>query len=165
MADLDLLDFQILNILKTNSQKPLKEIAEQLDSKASTIHARIKKLEQKGIIKNYTIYIDYNIIGYPLVAFIMLNFDKTETNLPQDEVAKQMANLPIVQEVHLIAGEYDIILKVTAKDIDDLGQFVTKTLKKIKGVGSSRTFVSLNKIKEYNQDPFLINQITDEQNI
>lgn len=162
MAGLDETDFKILKLLKEDSKQPLKTLEERLGSKSSTIHARIKKLEQKGIIKNYTINLDMKSIGLPLVGFIMLIFEKSETHLDQETIATEIGKLPRTQEVHLIAGEYDILVKVRSKDIEDLGEFVTKDLKQIKGIGSSRTFVSLNIIKEFSDPPYPIARIINQ---
>ena len=155
---LDTLDFLILEQLKTNSKQPLNILQEKLGKKTSTIHSRIKKLEQKKIIKNYTINVDYKTIGYPLTAYVMINFDNGATDLPQDIIAGKIADRGQVEEVHLIAGEFDILVKVRAKDLEDLGIFITRDLKDIEGIGNSRTFVSLNKLKDANQTPYLFDK-------
>ncbi|MHA2249084.1 MAG: Lrp/AsnC family transcriptional regulator [Candidatus Kariarchaeaceae archaeon] len=162
MAKLDEQDFEIMELLKLDSQQPLKTLAEKLNSKPSTVHARIKKLEQRGIIKKYSVNLDMKAIGLPLVGFIMLIFEKSETDLDQEEIAQQIGDLARVQEVHLVAGEYDILVKVRARDIEDLGIFVTKDLKMIKGIGSSRTFVSLNIVKEASHPPYPISGKLEE---
>ncbi|MHA2168621.1 MAG: Lrp/AsnC family transcriptional regulator [Candidatus Kariarchaeaceae archaeon] len=158
VGKLDQTDLEILKLLRQDSQQPLKTLAERLNSKTSTIHARIKKLEKNNIIQNYTVNINKKAIGQPLVGYVMLIFEKSETNLDQVAIGQQIAELPRAQEVHLIAGEYDILIKVRAKDIEDLGTFVTKELKDIEGVGPSRTFVSLNIVKESSDPPYPIEQ-------
>ena len=158
MVKLDRTDMEILKLLRQDSQQPLKILAERLNSKTSTIHARIKKLEKSNIIQNYSVNINKKAIGLPLVGYVMLIFEKKETDLDQVAIGQQIAQLPRAQEVHLIAGEYDILIKVRAKDIDDLGEFVTKELKDIEGIGPSRTFVSLNILKESSDPPYPIEQ-------
>lgn len=159
LLHLDELDFQILKALKENSKLSLNKLEEMIQKKSSTLHARIKKLETNKVIKSYTINIDNKQIGQSLVGFIMLNFEQNQTDLDQETIGKQIANLARVEEVHLIAGEYDILLKARAKNIEDLGEFVTKELKEIDGVGNSRTFVCLNIIKESADPPFLIERL------
>ena len=156
------LDFKLLELLKENSKLPLKDLEKELDIRSSTIHARIKKLESKGIIQRYSLNLDNKQLGYPLVSYIMLTFDQTRTNLNQDEIAAEIAKNPRCEEVHLIAGEYDILVKVRAKDIDDLGNLVTKEFRDIDGIGHSRTFVSLKIIKESTDPPFLISKVAEE---
>jgi len=161
-VEIDNLDKKLLTLLKENSKRSLNLLEEELDKRSSTIHSRIKKLEQKEIIKNYTINIDNKKIGFPLVAYIMLTFDKTETDSSQEDIARKIASLERVISVDIIAGEYDILLKVRSKNIEDLGQFVTKHLKEIDGVGNTRTFVSLNIIKEESDQPFLISALIED---
>jgi DNA-binding Lrp family transcriptional regulator len=156
------IDLQLLELLKENSKLPLKSLEEKLEIRSSTIHSRIKKLEQRGIISKYTLNIDNKQIGYPLVGFIMLTFDQTQTSMDQAEIASNIAALPRTEEVHLIAGEFDILVKVRAKDIEDLGEFVTKDLKDIDGIGHSRTHVSLKIVKESCDSPYLISKIVQE---
>ncbi|MCE7736005.1 MAG: Lrp/AsnC family transcriptional regulator [Candidatus Heimdallarchaeota archaeon] len=156
------IDLQLLELLKRNSKLPLKSLEEKLEIRSSTIHSRIKKLEQRGIISSYTLNIDNKQIGYPLVGFIMLTFDQTQTNRDQSEIAGQISALARTEEVHLIAGEFDILVKVRAKNIEDLGEFVTKDLKDIDGIGASRTHVSLKIVKESYDSPYLISKVVED---
>lgn len=157
--ELDKYDKIILQFLNKDSQITLKDLEKEVGLKVSTLHNRIKRLEQNGIIKKYIAVVDHEAIGYPLVAYIMIGFDKTDTQEDQIEVAKAMEYLERVEEVHIIAGEFDILIKVRAKNIEDLGVFVTKELKEIDGVGGSRTFVSLKSVKEYYDEPYLIDLV------
>lgn len=156
------IDLKLLELLKANSKLPLKSLEEELEIRSSTIHSRIKKLEKNEIIKNYSLNIDNKKIGYPLVGFVMLTFDQTQTDSDQAEIASTIASLERTEEVHLIAGEFDILVKVRASDIEDLGEFVTKDLKDIDGIGHSRTHVSLKIVKESCDPPFLISKIARE---
>lgn len=153
---LDDTDFDILHELMEDSSQPLTNLSKSLDLPKSTIHARIKKLERYEVIEKYTVKINTEVLGYELLAFIMINFDQHETNLEQEEIADKLANLPMVEEVHLIAGEWDILCKVRVKGIDALGDFSTKKLKNIEGIGKSLTFVVLKKIKDSNSKPYII---------
>jgi len=157
--ELDEYDKKILQFLRKDSQQTLKELEKAIDLKISTLHNRIKRLEQAGIIKGYMAVVDHESLDYPLVAYIMIEFDKTDTTSDQIQVAERIKDLERVEEIHIIAGEFDILLKVRAKNIEDLGVFVTKELKEIDGVGGSRTFVSLKAVKEYYDEPFLTDMI------
>lgn len=149
-------DFNILHELMEDSSQSLTKLSKNLDLPKSTIHARIKKLEKYDVIEKYTIKLNTGILNYELLAFIMINFDQHETNLEQEEIACKLANLPMVEEVHLIAGEWDILCKVRVKGIDALGDFSTKKLKNIEGIGKSLTHVVLKKIKDSNSRPYII---------
>ncbi len=153
------LDIKILQLLRKDAKIVLKDIAKELGSKPSTIHNRLKKLEESGVILKHTIDLNLDYVGYNLSSFVMLKYDKKATDMSQEEVAKVIGNIKRVQEVHLISGEFDMILKVRAKSIADLGDFVTKELKDLDGIHGSRTYISLKSIKVTNQGPFVIDLI------
>ncbi len=156
MVKLDELDFKILQLLRQNSQEPLLSLSKKLNNPKSTIHARIKKLQKSGIIKRFGIYLEMKKLDLSIVGFVMLKFDPTRSSITQVDAAKQLSEFSKVQEVHIIAGEWDIICKVRAKDIDELGSFVITEMKKINGISSSFTYVVLQQIKECNDPPFEI---------
>ena len=145
---LDDLDFALLELLSLNGKQSLHELSKKLEVPRSTIHASISKLERKGVIKTYAALIDHRMLGLDLLAFVMISFDKRETKLDQEAVAKKIGKLNQVQEVFIIAGEFDILVKVRASSIDDLGDLVVKDLKEISGVGNTLTHIVLKTIKE-----------------
>ena len=145
---IDDLDLEILQHLVSDSKITLKELSKKIVIPPSTIHARIKKMEKQGIIDRYTLKINFRAIGLEIMAFVMISFDKNQTNLDQVEVARKISKIPKVQEVYIIAGEFDILLKVRALSIDDLSDLVVKELKKINGVGHTLTHIVLTTIKE-----------------
>ncbi len=85
----------------------------------------------------------------------MVSFEKSDNTPDQLIVAENISKFERVEEVHIIAGEFDILLKVRAKNIEDLGIFVTKELKEVNGVGGTRTLVSLSNVKQYYNEPFI----------
>lgn len=154
-------DFHILHELQVDSSQSLSTLSTKLHLPKSTIHARMKKLGEKGVIERQTIRINTELLGFEMLAFIMINFDQHYTNLDQEEVAKKIAKIPLVEEVHLIAGEWDILIKVRTRGINELGDFSVKKLKTVEGLGKSLTFVVLKNIKDSNsaQYPFLIDTL------
>jgi len=151
-------DFWIMAELMGNSRMTLKQMAEKLDLPKSTIHSRIKRLEDLGVITNYSIFPDYRKMGINISAFIMISYSK-EDGVEQNELANTLAHLPHVQEVHIIAGEWDLILKVRMRDIEELAVFTVKQLKEIKGVNSSLTYVTLQTVKDSSDAPYVIENI------
>jgi DNA-binding Lrp family transcriptional regulator len=155
---LDETDFKILHELLEDSSQSLTRLSKKLNTAKSTIHSRIKKLERTEVIEKYSIKMNMELLNYPLIAFIMLNYEQHVTNYDQEEVAKKIAKIAMVEEVHLIAGEWDILIKVRAKGVEELGEFSIKKLKKIEGIGQSLTYVVLRKIKEENSKPYVIDE-------
>lgn len=139
-------DEKILIFLQKNSRISLKEISKKLNLPISTIFTRIKKMENEGIIKGYTTKIDEKKIGYPVKAFILVNYKPSARS--QKEVAKRISKLPFVERVFIIAGEWDLLLEVVAKDVEDLGKWITEKLREIDGVDKTQTLIVLEKIKE-----------------
>ncbi len=156
---LDDIDFDLISELLSDASKSLNSLSKSLGLPKSTIHAKIKRLEKHGLIEKYMIKLNMNVLRYPLLAFIMVNFDQHRTDYDQETVARNLSENYMVEECHLLAGEHDILIKVRAKNIEDLGEFSTKTLKNIDGIGRSITYVVMNRIKDVNTAPYLIDGI------
>src|SRR4030067_3014737 len=101
----------ILGELAEDSRKTTKAIASKLEMPRATVHDRIVKMEQKGVIRKYTAVPDYAQLGLGVSAFILVQFEP-EKGLSQRDTADDIAIIPGIYEVHMISGEYDMILKV-----------------------------------------------------
>ncbi|MCY7377347.1 MAG: Lrp/AsnC family transcriptional regulator [Pyrinomonadaceae bacterium] len=137
------IDNQILNIIQRDARIANVEIARQVGLAPSAVLERIKKLEERGIIRGYAADIDSAQIGFGLTAFIFVR-----TNDCSDEADKLLAAIPEVLEVHDVAGDEDYLLKVRAKDTEDLARILREKLKNVPNVISTRTTVVLRTIKE-----------------
>jgi DNA-binding Lrp family transcriptional regulator len=135
---LDDKDKTIIKMLKSNSRLRTKEISKKMGIPRTTVHHRIKKLIEDGIIKKFTVIPDYKKTGTPVTAFILVSFLPT-MDTKQREVAQKIAELEGVCEVHLISGEWDIIIKVRSSSLEQIGELVIDRLREIKGVGKSMT--------------------------
>ena len=147
---------RILEILQENCRLTVKEIARKIDSPITTIYSKLKKLEKKGYIKKYTAIINEKKLGLTTTAYILLSFSyetKNGRKLDQREVARRIARIPEVQEAHIVTGDWDIILKVRVKDVDDLGKFIIDKLRRIEGVEKTLTSVVLETVKETTKIP------------
>ena len=139
---IDEIDTKILNIVQTDARISNAEIARQVGLAPSAVLERIKKLEERGVIRGYAAEIDASQIGFGLTAFV---FVKTSFC---GSIGSVMANIPEVLEVHDIAGEDCYLLKVRAKNTEELGQFFREKLKPIPEIISTRTTIVLQTIKE-----------------
>ncbi|MBU6996801.1 MAG: Lrp/AsnC family transcriptional regulator [Theionarchaea archaeon] len=135
---LDEKDETILRMLRANSRLKTKEISKKMQIPRTTVHHRIRKMIEDGIIRKFTVIPDYKKIGIPVTAFILVSFLPT-TDVKQREVAQRIAELEGVYEVHLISGEWDIIIKVRSSSLERIGELVINRLREIKGVGKSVT--------------------------
>lgn len=139
---IDVIDTKILNIIQQDARMSNAEIARQVGLAPSAVLERVRKLEERGIIRGYAAEIDASQIGFGLTAFV---FVKTSFC---GSIGSVMANIPEVLEVHDIAGEDCYLLKVRAKNTEELGQFFREKLKPIPEIISTKTTIVLQTIKE-----------------
>ena len=144
-------DIQILRIIQRNSKLTTREIAKQLKIPVTTVFTRIKRLEQKGIIKGYRAILDEKKLGKSTTAFIPASFTYRTPNrelLSQRELAKEIAKFPEVQEVHIITGDWDLLIKIKAESVEAIGKFVIDKLRLVKGIEKTLTCVVFETEKE-----------------
>jgi Transcriptional regulators len=140
-------DKQLLSLLQKNCKLSLRELSQITEMRETTIFARIKRLENAGIIKEYRAILDPKAIGKNVLAFVLIKYDPS-AGIKQREVAEKIANLPEIQEVHIIAGDWDMIAKVREKDVENLGKAVLDKIREIKGVKETVSLIVFESIKE-----------------
>lgn len=135
---LDEKDVGILKLIQGDCKRSMKEIARKIGSPITTVYAKVKRMEDLGIIKDYKAVIDSKKLDKGTTAFIFVSFGYrmpgVEKPLDQREIGRRIAKFPEVLETHLITGNWDILIKVKAKDVDEVGKFVIDKLRKIEGV-------------------------------
>jgi DNA-binding Lrp family transcriptional regulator len=140
-------DKQLLSLLQKNCKLSLRELSQITEMRETTIFARIKRLEKEGVIKEYRAILDPKAIGKNVLSFILIKYDPS-SGFTQREVAEKIANLPEIQEVHIIAGDWDMIAKVREKDVEGLGKAVLDKIREIKGVKETVSLIVFESIKE-----------------
>lgn len=150
---LDENDLAILNLLQKNCRMTAKEIARRIGSPITTVFAKIKRMEQQGIIKEYRAILDHKKLNFGVTAFILASFSymtgkNEEAPLSQRAIAEQISKFPEVQEVHIISGDWDILIKVKDKDVDAIGKFVIDKLRTVKGIEKTLTCMVFDTPKE-----------------
>jgi len=152
MQPLDRRDVKILKLLQKNCKMTAKEIAQKIGSPITTVYAKIKRMEQLGIIKQYKAILDSKQLDKGTTAFILASFayrpGGREKPLSQRDVAKQIAAFPEVQEVHIITGGWDILIKVRADHVDTLGKLVMDKLRMVAGVENTLSCIVYETVKE-----------------
>ena len=154
MKEVDELDIEILSILSQDSTKKLRPIAEALNKSPTTINKHKEELEQEGIIKGYTINIDYEKLGFDIIALIELTISKGK----MIEVQKEIAQHPNIFGVYDITGEYDAVILARFKTRKGLNAFV-KNLNRYEYVVRTNTHLVLNVIKERTDFKRLIDSV------
>ena len=152
MESLDEKDIKILKLLQENCRMTAKEIAKKIGSPITTVYAKIKRMEELGIIKQYKAILDSKKLDKGTTAFILASFTYRpggrEKPLSQRDVARQIAAFPEVQEVHIITGGWDILIKVRADHVDTLGKLVMDKLRLVEGVENTLSCIVYETVKE-----------------
>ncbi len=140
---MDSIDTQILDIIQGDARVSNAHIAREVGLAPSAVLERVRKLEDRGIIRGYSASVDPKQVGFGLIAFVFVR-----TNECGDDVDEQLAAIPEVLEVHDVAGEDSYLLKVRAADPEDLAKLLREKLKSVANVVSTRTTVVLHTVKE-----------------
>ncbi|MFQ6124512.1 MAG: Lrp/AsnC family transcriptional regulator [Candidatus Heimdallarchaeota archaeon] len=152
MNQLDEHSREILRKLQKNCKLAVAEIASAIESPPSTVYAKVKRMEAEGLIKAYKTVLDAKQLGRGTTAFILAAFayrpPGVEKPLSQREIAAKVAEFPEVQEVHIITGDWDMLIKVKAKDVEAVGQFVIDKIRAVKGIDKTLTCMVFESVKE-----------------
>ena len=145
---LDEKDLKILNMLKKNAELTTSQISKKINIPITTIHNRIKKLKQEGIIKNYTINIDFEKIGKPLTAYILITINQSilGKKISQHDIGKRLKSFDEVESADIVAGGTDMIIKIRSESMPELNEFITKKLRNIEGIDKTQTLMVLEEI-------------------
>ena len=141
----DEVDTRILGFLQNNARETQADIARAVGLAPSAVLERIRKLEARGVIRGYTALLDPKATGQGMLAFVSV---RSEEGPGEDSVARQLADLSEVLEVHHVAGEDCYLVKVRSKDAEQLGILLRTRIGRIPGVRSTRTTIVLETVKE-----------------
>ena len=138
---LDELDLQILDLLVKDCRTPYLEIARVCHVSGGTIHVRMKKMEDMGIIKGSRIILNLPKLGYDVCCFVGIYVDKTSSF---NAVFDEMSTIKEVVELHLTTGNYSMFAKIVCTNISDLQDVLLNKINNIDGIQRTDTFVSLS---------------------
>lgn len=144
-SQLDEIDKKILDYLVENTRMPFTEIAQKMGVSAGTIHVRVKKMEDAGIILGSSLVIDYTKLDYHFITYIGIFLSKSNKT---QEVLKKLEQIPNVTELSVIAGKYNIFCKIRAKNTDDAKRIIYD-INDIEDVMRTESMIS---IEEYFSD-------------
>ena len=136
---LDEIDHQILDMLIENTRVPFTDIAKKLLISAGTVHVRVKKMEDAGLIKGSSLILDYNKLGYSFIAYVGIYLENTSQ---VQFVVERINDIPNVTVAHITTGKFNIYAKIRAKDTNDAKDIIFK-LDDIEGVYRTESMISL----------------------
>ncbi len=144
---LDSVDREILALLQTDCKQNISSIADAVGKGISTVHSRIKSMENPDVIMGYKAVVNPHAVGRDVLAFILTTVryrvPGQQKVLSQREFCRQIAQHPLVLGVYVLSGEYDVLLKVRAKDIEELNHFIVEFLREIPAVDKTLTMFAM----------------------
>ena len=145
--DLASIDRSILRILQKDGRITYSDLAKQVGLSTSPCIERVRKLERLGYIDHYAARLNADKLNAGLVVFVMIRMDRSsKSNF--DSFRRSASLLPEVQECYLTTGNYDYLLKVRVRDIEEYRRLLEDTLLSIKGVQESTSIVAMDAVKE-----------------
>lgn len=138
--NLDKLDHQIIHHMMNDANISYAELGKKFFVSPGTIHVRIKKLQDSGIVKGTRFNVDFKKLGYDVIAFIGIYLKESSM---YDTVAKEMQKMPQIVRLNYTTGNYSMFAEVVCRDIGELKLVLHDQLQKIKGIERTETFISL----------------------
>ena len=154
--NLDDVDQQILDILIDNTRIPFTDISKRLLISAGTVHVRVKKMEEAGIIRGSSLNLDYNKLGYSFIAYVGIFLDRTSKTI---EVIEALNEIPYVTVAHITTGKFNIFCKVRARDTLHAKEIIF-TIDDIDGISRTETMISME--ESINDKKRLMHRIFNE---
>jgi len=136
---LDIKDHKIIELLRQNSRLSIRQIAKKTLIRPSTVHQRIQKLVKEGVIEKFTLKLNNKAFGEGFIAFLLIT---TKKNIPAAFFDDKH-----VKEVFGITGEYDLIIKLKFKDVEEFNDYIIN-LRKVPAIEKTLTMVVTTTIKE-----------------
>ncbi len=147
MKKLDDKNKELLHLLQNDSKQSISKLSEALGIGISSVHARMKALKVTGVIKNYSAVVDPTKVDRETLAFILVTVryrvPGKKVVLSQREFCQTIAKHPFVQGVHVLSGEYDVLLKIRTKNIDAMNRFIVDYLRELPEVDKTLTMFAM----------------------
>lgn len=142
---LDDIDIKLIDSLGRDSSTTFVELARQIGISDATVHIRVRRLMSEGVIKKFTISLNYDLLGYDHLAFVGINF-KPSVNI--DVTIDKLVNLEEVLELYEMHNSYDLFLKIRAKDFNHLRDIVENKIRALPNILNTELIIALKSRKE-----------------
>lgn len=140
--ELDSKDLKILQALKEDSRKSIKEISKITKIRPSTVHQRIQKLIESNVIEKFTVKLNNKLVGENFIVFMLVKGGTTEY------IDSRFLNDSHVKEAFGVTGEYDLLIKLKFRNVEEFNDFVINFRKNRKEIQSTLTMVATTNLKE-----------------
>jgi DNA-binding Lrp family transcriptional regulator len=154
---LDEKDTAILALVQRDCKLTAREIAGRIDSPITTVFAKIRRMEELGIIQECRAVLDSKKLGCSTTAFVLASVTygvcEGEKPFSQRDRAAEIAKFPEVQEVHIITGDWDLLIKLRGESVDSIGKFIIDKLRLVRGIERTLTCMVFETCKETTEIP------------
>jgi Lrp/AsnC family transcriptional regulator, leucine-responsive regulatory protein len=145
-ARMDELDKQLLVLLQDNARRPAADLARKLKLSGPGLQKRLRKLEERGVIRRYATVVDREAVGLDLLCFVHIMLAHHRPGAIR-RFPDRIKNMREVLECHFLTGEFDYLLKVVCANHDHLERFLFDRLMKVPGVDRTRTSIVVKEVK------------------
>lgn len=143
----DSIDKRILSMLQDDAKIKMKDLAAELGMTITPVYERIKKMEREGLIKNYTVNLDLPKLGFKMYAYCSVTLkEHSKQNLERFE--SQIHELTPVLECNHMSGDFDYLLKIVVRDMEDYQQFISQELAALENIGQVHSYFVMKQIKQ-----------------
>lgn len=145
--EMDDKDLKILDILKQHGDYTTRQIAKKTLLPPTTIHNRIRKLKDEGIIKNFTVNLDHKRIGRGFVAYVLISADIAslkQKKKSQYDVVNDLRKLDFIERADIVSGGTDIVAIVRVKDVEEFDKVLLTKMQLIEGVDKTQSLIVIH---------------------
>ncbi len=155
--DLDETDLRIISMMLDDAKTSYAEIGQKLFVSGGTVHVRLKKLTELGIITGSKLKVDFSKLGFDIIAFIGIFLEKSQY---YNNVVSDLKKIPEVVSAHYTTGNYSIFARIMCTDTDHLRDILSNKIQQIEGIQRTETFISLE--ESINRPPMVIDQTIEK---
>ena len=137
---IDKTDLRILEILLQDAKKPYTDVAKKVFVSQGTVHVRMNKMQEAGIVEKTTLKINYAKLGFDITAFIGIYLEKSAL---YDQVLAKLKLIPEVTNIHYTTGNYSMFVKIHCRDTNHLKEVLHDKMQQVEGIERTETMISL----------------------
>mgnify|MGYP001389486437 FL=1 len=142
-------DLKILEILMQDAKRPYTEVAKKVFVSGGTVHVRMNKLEEAGIVEKTTLKVNYAKLRYDITAFLVIFLEKSAL---YDRVLAKLKSIPEITNIHYTTGNYSMFCKIHCRDTNHLKEVLHDKIQQVDGIERTETMISLEESLDRNLD-------------
>jgi len=145
--EIDNTDLKILEILTQDAKKPYTEVAKRVYVSQGTIHVRMNKMEEAGIVERTTLRLNYSKLGFDITAFIGIYLEKSAL---YEKVLEKLKEIREITNIHYTTGNYSMFVKIHCRDTNHLKEVLHEKMQQVEGIERTETMISLEESLDRN---------------